>query len=178
MRVRFPSSPIPSYVVKRISGLKADGLAAQRVWVWENFTRGNQCLFMDPYLDPSHDAGRNNPAGGRPDPYWDALRDAMSWTRAYAERMNLPAAVPHNELASTGFCIADPGTEYLIYQPKGGEDFSVELRAGTYRYEWFNPAKGESGETGSVKTSAGLRQFKAQFQSDAVLWLERTSSPD
>ncbi|HXJ73808.1 MAG TPA: DUF6298 domain-containing protein, partial [Candidatus Dormibacteraeota bacterium] len=30
-------------------GLKADGLAAQRAWVWQNFTRGSQCLFMDPY---------------------------------------------------------------------------------------------------------------------------------
>jgi hypothetical protein len=36
------------------TGLKTDGLAAQRAWVWKNFTRGSQCLFMDPYLDPSH----------------------------------------------------------------------------------------------------------------------------
>jgi hypothetical protein len=28
-------------------GLKKDGPAAQRAWVWENFTQGNQCLFMD-----------------------------------------------------------------------------------------------------------------------------------
>ncbi len=33
------------------TGLKADGPDAQRAWVWENFTRGNQCLFMDPYLE-------------------------------------------------------------------------------------------------------------------------------
>ncbi len=56
-------------------GLKQDSVAAQRAWVWQNFTRGNQCLFMDPYLDPSHEPGRNNPAGDRPDPYWDTLRE-------------------------------------------------------------------------------------------------------
>ena len=39
-------------------GLKQDGIAAQRAWVWKNFTRGNQCVFMDPYLDPSHDRGQ------------------------------------------------------------------------------------------------------------------------
>ena len=44
-------------------GLKADGVAAQRAWVWKNFTRGYQCMFMDPYLDPGKDAGRNNPSG-------------------------------------------------------------------------------------------------------------------
>jgi len=52
------------------------------------------------------------------------------------------------------------------------------MEPGAYRYEWFNPAKGESGETGSVNASAGPQQFKAQFESDAVLWLERTSTPD
>ena len=41
------------------------------------FIRGNQCLFMDPYLDPSHDRGRNAPVGGRPDLYWEPLRAAM-----------------------------------------------------------------------------------------------------
>ena len=30
------------------TGLKAGGLDAQRARVWENSTRGNQCLFMDP----------------------------------------------------------------------------------------------------------------------------------
>ena len=42
----------------------------------------------------------------------------------------------------------------------------------------FNPAKGESGETGSVKASGGPQQFKAQFESDAALWVESASSPD
>ncbi len=153
------------------TGLKADGLAAQRAWVWENFTRGNQCLFMDPYLDPNHDPGRNNPAGGRPDPYWDTLRDAMGWTLIYAERMNLAAMKPRFELASTRFCLANTGVEYLVYQPEPGEGFSVELETGTYRYEWFNPTKGAIADTGRLDVTSGRQRFKAPFEEDAVLYL-------
>jgi hypothetical protein len=68
---------------------------------------------MDPYLDPSHDPGRNRPVGGKPDPYWDILRKSMGLTRTIAERLDLAAVVPHDELASTQFCLADPGKEYL-----------------------------------------------------------------
>ncbi len=154
-------------------GLKADGIAAQRAWVWENFTRGNQCLFMDPYLDLSHDPGRNAPTDGKPDPYWDPLRDAMGRTRTYAERMDLAHAVPHNELASTGFCLACPGKEYLVYLPQGGEVI-VDLSAasGTLNTEWMNAAEGSTVRV--EPTARGSRRtLKAPFPGDAVLYLWR-----
>jgi hypothetical protein len=153
------------------TGLKKDGVAAQRAWVWENFTRGNQCLFMDPYLDPSHDPGRNNPAGGQLDPYWDPLRDAMGRTRMCAQRMNLAAAVPHAELASTGFCLADPGREYLVYLPQGGS-VTVDLSgvSGQFSTEWMRPAEGTF--LSVEPTASGSRQtLQAPFPGDAVLHL-------
>ena len=64
---------------------------------------------MDPYLDPGKDAGRNNPNGSTPDPYWDPLRDAMGLTRRYATRMDLAETAPHGELASSEYCLANPG---------------------------------------------------------------------
>ncbi len=153
-------------------GLKKDGIAAQRAWVWENFTRGSQCLFMDPYLDPSHDPGRNDPAGGRPDSYWDPLRDAIGRTRACAERMNLAAAVPHGELASTGFCLADPGTEYLVYLPQGG-DVTVDLRAASRKLavEWMPPVEGAA-IRGELVAGGDRRTLKTPFPGDAVLYLK------
>jgi hypothetical protein len=152
-------------------GLKQDGVAAQRAWVWENFTRGNQCLFMDPYLDPSHDPGRNDPAGGRPDPYWDTLRDALGRTRACAERMNLAAAVPHSELASTGYCLADPDREYLVYLPQGGE-VTVDLSAvsGSLRAEWLHPTEGTNVRVEPV-AGGGRRTLQSPLPGDAVLYL-------
>ena len=35
--------------------------------------------------------------------------------------MNLAEMVPHGELASTDYCLANPGQEYLVYLPEGGE---------------------------------------------------------
>ena len=155
------------------TGLKADGLAAHRAWVWENFTRGTQCLFMDPYLDPSHDVGRNNPAGGRPDPYWDTLRQAMGQTRSYAERMNLAATAPHDELASTKFCLADPGKEYLVYLPQDGEvTVNLSAASGEMNVEWMRPADGRL-TRGEPIAGGSRRTLKSPFTGDAVLYLWR-----
>jgi len=155
------------------TGLKQDGPAAQRAWVWENFTRGCQCLFMDPYLDPSHDPGRNRPAGGVPDPYWDGLRDALGRTRTLAACMNLAAAVPHGELASTTFCLADPGKEYLVYSPENVE-VTVDLSAvsGSMDVEWMRPDDGTVTRAGVIE-GGGRRSLKAPFEGDAVLYLRR-----
>jgi hypothetical protein len=104
----------------------------------------------------------------------EAARKAMGHTRTFATRMNLAAMIPQPGLASTRYCLANPGTEYLIYQPKsvGGAGFSVELSAGTYSYEWFDPAKGAISGNGSVKAAGGAHQFEAPFKGDAVLYLK------
>jgi hypothetical protein len=154
------------------TGLKKDGIVAQRAWVWKNFTRGCQCLFMDPYLDPSHDPGRNKPADGRPDPYWDPLRKAMGQTRTYATRMDLARMVPHDELASSAYCLANVGKEYLLYVPSGGS-VAVDLAAASARLavEWFDPKTGQTSAADPV-TGGGRREFTAPFAGDAVLYLK------
>ena len=44
---------------------------------------------------------------------------AMGATRAYANRINLSAMIPHSDLCSTTFCLANPGFDYLVYLPFG-----------------------------------------------------------
>ena len=153
-------------------GLKKDGVATQRAWVWKNFTRGSQCLFMDPYLDPSHDPGRNAPAGGQPDAYWEPLRKAMGQTRTFANRMDLAGMVPRDELASSRYCLANVGKEYLIYLPLGG-NVTVDVSAvpGRLAAEWFDPANGKTLTADPVAGGARLG-FKAPFERDAVLYLK------
>jgi hypothetical protein len=159
--------------------LQKVGLAAQRAWVWKNLTRANQVLFMDPYLDPTpwYKNDRNHPSGNTPDPYWDTLRVAMGDARLYADRMNLAAMTPQNALSSTNYCLASPGHEYLVYQPAAG-GFTVDLQAGVYNYEWFNPAVHAVESTGSFTAATGSRSFMSPFNGEAVLYLKASATTD
>jgi len=136
----------------------APATAADHGWVWKSLLRGHNPILMDSL--EAADARR------------ESARRAMGHTQTFAERINLAANTPQPKLASTRYCLANPGAEYLIYQPKGGEDFSVKLSAGTYRYEWFNPAKGEGASSGNVQAAGGGQRFKAPFAGDAVLYLK------
>jgi hypothetical protein len=138
--------------------------APHRGWIWKCFFRGIQPILMDSY--------------GYGDPKWtspaeqEAMRKHMGYALTYAKKINLGAMTPRSELASTKYCLANPGTEYLVYQHKSGKAFSVELSAGTYRYEWFNPAKGKSDGSDNVQATGGRQQFNAPFAGDAVLYLK------
>jgi hypothetical protein len=92
-----------------------------------------------------------------------------------AERVNLAAMQPGNELATTGYCLANPGNEYLVYQPAKGAAFSAELAKGVYQFEWFDPVKGAVAGKGLIEAPGGAQQFKAPFASDAVLYLKRAN---
>jgi hypothetical protein len=98
---------------------------------------------------------------------------AMGHAVAYANRMNLAAMTPRAELASTRFCLANPGEEYLVYQPDKGAAFSVELAKGVYQFEWFDPVKGAVAGKGRIEAPGSAQQFKAPFASDAVLYLKK-----
>jgi len=87
--------------------------------------------------------------------------------------VSMAAMTPQPRLASTGYCLACAGMEYLIYQPLAGEGFFVELAAGTYRFEWFDAAKGQAAGGGTVQANGGAYQFKAPFAGDAVLYLKQ-----
>ncbi len=144
------------------------GIGGNAAWVWKAFTRGQNPLFMDPYdasvLGPSTDAR------------WEEIRQAMGQTRRLAERLNLAAMTPHNGLASTGYCLADPAAAYVVYLPTGGE-VTVDLTAasGTLAAEWLNPRTGAASNAGTVPAGA-KRDFRAPGEGDRVLLLEGRSA--
>ncbi len=131
------------------------GIGGNQQWVWKSFLRGLNPIYMDPYGDPPGD---------------ESIRKNMGYTLDYAERMNLASMTPMNKLSSTKYCLANPGSEYLIYQPDSGS-FTVKLNAGTYSYEWFNPSSGDVTETGSLTSGGGSESFNPPFGGDAVLYL-------
>ncbi len=139
-------------------------------WIWECLLRGIQPILMDWYCygDPKWTSSAEQ----------EAMRKNMGYALTYANKINLAAMILRNDLASTGFCLANPGTEYLVYQPKGGEGFSVEVQAGTYRYEWYNPVKGENAGSDHIQAVGRGLQFKAPFEGDAVLYLQRVETSE
>ncbi len=116
---------------KRVSLSDTDhhcGICGDLHFPWKALTRGHNPIFMDPM---DGDANR------------EAVRWAMGHTLHYAKRMNLAASLPRPDLCSTRFCLAVPGSEYLVYQPGSGA-FSVDLRGSDrrFRVEWFEPSSG------------------------------------
>jgi len=167
------------------TGLRELGTAGQQAWVWKNFARGNNVLFMDPYLTkwttrntPVGDNPRDPAFGTAPDPYWNPLRNAMGRVKTYADKVNLAAMTPQNALASTAYCLADPGHEYLAYQPKTDSVFTVSLQAGAYAYEWFNPSTGAVTSSGEFTADTGNKSFSAPFSGDAVLYIRSKTLRD
>jgi len=143
------------------------GNGGDRQWVWKSFLRGLNPLYMDPYLDP--------PIWERLLPDIEEVRRNLGYTRVFADRMDLTAMTPRVELASTGYCLAAPGSEYIVYQPDSGE-FTVELAAGTYSYEWFNPVTGTRTAGGALVSEGGSKSFSAPFAADAVLYMKTTGA--
>ena len=133
-----------------------------RTWIWRSFLRGHNPILMDwmhktsPWYRPADQ---------------DAMRKAMGQTLKMANRMDLAAMTPRNDLASTGYCLANPGQEYLVYLPKGGE-VTVDLSAATGELsaEWVHPIEGTI--TGAEPAAGGdQRTLKAPFPGDAVVHL-------
>jgi len=179
---RFPYGDVSKVIINDTDhsyawpDMKHDGKAAQRRWVWKNFTLGNNVAFMDPYLViwPSRNAPAGSTAdphiGAKPDSYWEVIRDAMGSTLTYANRMNLVAMTPQPNLSSTQYCLASPGIEYLVYQPSAGT-FSLDVLAGKYEYEWLDPSTNRIRSSGSVSVSGGKHSLTPPFNGDAVLYL-------
>ena len=110
------------------------------------------------------------------DPGYIASRRAMGQTRRLAERMNLAAMTPREDLPSSGSCRADPGTEYVVYLPSGGE-VSVNLTGavGEFEVEWIHPIEGTPVPASSASGGA-TRRFKASIDGSAVLHLKNQKS--
>ena len=139
-----------------------------RMWIWKSFMRG---------LNPINAGTTPLSLGGDPanpestHPHWQTVWNNLGYTRSYANRINLAVMTPQGSLSSTGFALVNTGNEYLVYQPDSGP-FTVNLVAGSYSFEWFNPASGSLASTGSFTASSGNKPFTPPFSGNAVLYLK------
>jgi hypothetical protein len=111
----------------------------------------------------------------------DAIRAAMGDARSFAQRIDLASSVPSGDLASSGYCLADPGQSYIVFVPGGGS-VSVDLAGavgnpgGSLPVEWLNPGTGETITQETVATG-GIASFAAPFAGDAVLLVGGSPAP-
>ncbi|NQT52044.1 hypothetical protein HQ576_08335, partial [bacterium] len=109
---------------------------------------------------------------------WEPARKAMGQALRLARRMDLAAMTPHPRLASTKYCLANPGKEYLVYLPEGGTaTVGLVAAKGVLEAEWLNPSTGKWHKPAPVQGGA-QRTFTAPFKGHAVLYIRRTREGD
>ena len=144
------------------------GICGDMAWPWRSLTRGHNTLLMDGYNGAP---GYTDPAYDPTDPKWEVIRKNMGYARSYALRMDLANARPRSDLASSSFCLAVVGSEYLVFNAEIG-NVSVNLSgvSGSRTVEWLNPATGQTTAGGTV-TGGGSVSFTPPFSGMAVLYI-------
>lgn len=147
-------------------------------WAWKSFLRGLNPIFMDswepiPGLGPDRADGCpiSDLFNRRDYPDWEPLRRNLGETRRLADRIDLRAATPRADLASSTFCLAHEGHDYVVYVPDDAQ-VTVDLRGtdGDLAVNWLHPATGEWRPAEPVSGGAH-RNLISPFGLDAVVHL-------
>lgn len=159
----------PAWDGKKVSLLDTDhvwGIGGNAAWVWKSFVRGHNPLFMDPY---------DGSVLGQPfASEWDPVRRNLGHALRLAERLELATMVPRDDLASSQYCLANPGKAYVVYVPEGGQvRVSLGDKAARFAVEWIQPATGAF-RYGPTVAGGPDPSFSVPFQGDAVLYLSLT----
>jgi hypothetical protein len=122
-------------------------------WVWKSFARGYNPIYQETDLSDVN----------------DAVAQAMGQTLAYSEILGFSALSPSDTICSSGYCLVNPGVEYLVYSPTG-KKINVDLSgaSGSFAASWYNPATGQTVAGGTVSGGAG-RSFATPWAGEALL---------
>ena len=140
------------------------GIGGNSAWVWKSLLRGHHPIFMDAYdcsvLTLRHD-----------EKWAEPLRKSMGYALEWSRRVDLAAMTPKPGLASTRYCLAKAGEEYLIYLPAATRKVDVTLPAGDYSFVWFDTATGKQQTAKAFSHTKGKRAFPSPFKRDALLYV-------
>jgi hypothetical protein len=134
------------------------GIGGDREWVWKSFLRGLNPIFMDPYRDQVLVINR--------DEDWEKVRVSMRHTLEFAKKMDLINMVPEGSLATSEYCLASIGKEYLVYLPEQKEtELDLSAVGGTFDVSWFDSVSGRT-ETGGTMTGGKKVKLVSPFESN------------
>lgn len=134
-------------------------------FVWSAFTRGyNFNLYDKPFERPDAES-----------PEWRRVRHNVGKTVEYAGKLDLVNIAPREDLASTGFCLAKPGYQYIVYQPGKGSFTVSGLQSDvSYQYEIYSTSENKVVAEGRCKPSGSTESFESDDEA-VVLYLSSTS---
>lgn len=158
----------PLWNGKKVCVLDTDhmwGVGIDYHWVWYSFLRGHNVLFMDPWdpLPTWHDDPQQ-----MPDLYnYVQGRKAMKNTAILAGQLNLAVMKPSKDIASSGFCLANPGKEYIVYVKADTASIDLTGITGTFSVEWMHPTEGFITKGKDIK-GGGKEILSTPFKEEAV----------
>jgi len=90
------------------------------------------------------------------DQSWDYCRIALQFFQEHRipfwEMNNHDALVGNTARDNSRYCLAKPGTIYLVYLPEGGgAELDLSAASGTFAVHWFNPRAGGPLRRGTVE---------------------------
>jgi hypothetical protein len=145
------------------------GIGGNASWVWKSFLRGLNPIFMDPY-DQRVLAGSYNPSWVEP------LRKSLGLSKLVADNLGLNNMTPDTTIASTTYCLADPGETYLVYLPDTSQ-VSIDLHgiAGRFTCSWFDPDTGSFVGAEEREGGGKLTLVPPRIRTDNVLLLRKAA---
>ena len=136
------------------------GIGGNQAWGWKSLMRGLNPIFMDPY--------DGIVLGKKFDPGFEPIRRSMGYALGFAQRMNLNKCKP----AAKGYCLSNPGRQYLAYQPTAGNPVKLKLSPHEYSFEWFDPGSGKTVTTGKIRGNKEKETiFPNPVKKDVVLFV-------
>jgi uncharacterized protein YjdB len=149
------------------------GICGTTSWVWKTFLKGQNPILMDGYDGAAIGLGAESYNASNP--VWELIRKNLGYSRDYALQLDLKLAVPHGDLVlseGTGYCLAKPGSQYLVYLPNGGSvTLNLSAVTGTLSVEWLNPVDGSKVPAGTVGGGSSVTVPAAPFGGPSVLFL-------
>jgi hypothetical protein len=93
--------------------------------------------------------------------------------RTFFEQLPFQELEPRNQLVTRGYCLAKPGSTYVVYLPDGG-DCELNLwggGSGPYQITWYDPRTGQTREGGRLESRGRRKLGPPPFAGDVVAHL-------